>query len=280
MRITLSESNSSAPPNQREGWPDAPEPAEIAGPPCIVAWVGDSSDPLTLQAKALCERNADAVATYRDVASIVASPPRLPLTHVLLAQTDRSHSVEASQIRDLRRVAPTAKILRWLGPLVAPSVGLPGQDDWIESISWRDSSHALPNWLDGRPDSDDSARSCTTQGLIIVSRSWATADALFDAVESIAAQQNKSMPVMTWRRDGLTRADRFTNAHVVWDDSVWRPSTPKPCRLPADAANREYRHIWLTGMATPSQIDTALRSGVNVVWNKPTRRESIEALWR
>lgn len=261
MRITLSKSLSES----------------AVSSPRIVAWVGESSDPLAFQTKTLCEQNADAVATYPSVASMLASPPRLPLSHVLLAQTDRSHCVGADQIRDLERIAPSAKVLRWLGPLVAPSVGLPGQNGWIESIGWRDSSQTLPCWLGGVGGQVGSSES--TQGLIIVSRSWATADALFAAVDSIARELDRSVPVMTWRRDGLTRADRFASAHVVWDDSVWRSSEESPCKLSADVEGHNYRHIWMTGMATSSQVDGARRSGVCAVWNKPTRRESIEALW-
>ncbi len=288
MRITLSKSNESFRDNVS---------AEVVGnlateiraiensefepdisPPCIVAWVGDSSNSLALHAKALCEQNADAVATYSSVACMLASPPRLPLSHVLLAQTDRSHFIGSDHVRELKRVAPNAKVLRWLGPLVAPSVGLPGQEGWVESIGWRDSLETLPLWLGGVDRSADASN--LTQGLIIVSQSWAIADALFGTVEAIAGELSQPVPVMTWRRDGLTRADRFSSAHVVWDDSVWRCSDEKPCELASAVEGRQYRHIWMTGMASPTQIENAYRSGVNAVWNKPTRRESIEALWR
>lgn len=280
MRITLSKSNQSTRDNvsaQAVENPAAESSESDIGPPCILAWVGESSDPLALHAKAVCEQNADAVATYSSVASLLASPPRLPLSHVLLAQSDRSHFIDAGQIHDLKSVAPNAKVLRWLGPLVAPSVGLPGQEGWVESIGWRDSSQTLPLWLGGMDRSADLAE--PTQGLIVVSQSWATADALFETIEAIAGELDQPVPVMTWRRDGLTRADRFTSAHVVWDDSVWRCSDAKPCKLASAVEGRRYRHIWMTGMASPSQIDDAYRSGVGAVWNKPTRRESIEALW-
>ncbi|KLU06947.1 hypothetical protein RISK_000748 [Rhodopirellula islandica] len=278
MRITPSELDESVP---RSGQHNAS--ATIAAP-CIVAWVGRSSDPLAQHAKALCEQNADAVATCPDVASLIESPPRLPLTHVLLAQTDRSHPIEAEQLRELQRVAPNASVVRWLGPLVAPSVGLPGQQGWIETISWRDSLQTLPVWLNrSRAEHESRAGSHSTptrpaQGLVIVSRSWATADAIFDAMESIAGERDQPVPVMTWRRDRLTRADRLASAHVVWDDSVWRPADPKPFQVPEDLSGRSYRHIWMTGMATPAQIHAARRSGVSAVWNKPTRRESLESL--
>ncbi|WDQ19273.1 hypothetical protein [Rhodopirellula sp. P2] len=278
MRITPSELGESVPgPGQRLA-------SAAMAAPCIVAWVGSSSDPLAQRTKALCEQNADAVATCPDVASLVEAPPRLPLTHVLLAQTDRSHPIEADQLLELKRVAPNASVVRWLGPLVAPSVGLPGQQGWIETISWRDSLQTLPVWLNRSRASravqtaSNSAVTRPTQGLVIVSRSWATADAIFDALELIAGEHDQPVPVMTWRRDRLTRADRLASAHVVWDDSVWRPADPKPFQVPDDLSGRSYRHIWMTGMATPAQIQAAQRCGVSAVWNKPIRRESLESL--
>jgi hypothetical protein len=236
---------------------------------------------LAQHAKNLCEQNADAVATHPDVASLVGTASRLPLTHVLLAQTDRSHPIEPDQIREVKRVAPQASVLRWLGPLVAPSVGLPGQDGWLDTVSWRDSLQTLPVWLNRAGETHASSGELDTkpaQGLVIVSQSWSTADAIFDAVDSLAGKRGQTVPVMTWRRDRLTRADRFSSAHVVWDDSVWRPNESSPLPIQPNVSGEGYRHIWMTGMATPAQIDAARRSGVSGVWNKPTRLESLESL--
>ncbi|MFG0267957.1 MAG: hypothetical protein ACF8AM_22800 [Rhodopirellula sp. JB055] len=275
MRITPSEVDASV--SRSDTQPDS---ATVAAPR-IVAWVGDSSAPLAQQTKALCEQHADAVATHPDVASLAESPARLPLTHVLLAQSDRSHAIEPEKLREVKRIAPHASVLRWLGPLVAPSVGLPGQDGWVDTITWRDTLQTLPVWLNRSGQSQPSVDSLNTkpsQGLVIVSQSWSTADAIFDAVDSIAGQQGQTVPVMTWRRDRLTRADRFSSAHVIWDDSVWRPDESSPLPMQSRSSGEGYRHIWMTGMATPAQVDAARRSGVSGVWNKPTRRESLESL--
>ncbi|MCC9643503.1 hypothetical protein LOC71_14555 [Rhodopirellula sp. JC740] len=309
--------------------------AASAGEPRIVAWIGPCDDALTRSARAICESGCDAISTFPSIEHFLNAPRRLPVSHVLIVQCERI-ALDAGEVQALRAVVPEARVMRWIGPLVAPSVQLPTRvaatnqttatqtspkpskadewhDDWVATISWRDTSEVLPHWLassdersrDGvtrlpegncvvsergnrgsseLPEWDGECSACAVRPVILVSRWWATADAIFDAVESIGRQHNRAVPVMTWRRNGVSQSDRIQDAIVVWDDTVWTPDRSTQvngsvCGPGSLHDNDTEVHVWMTGMATPHQVELAMKAGVKAVWNKPTRRESLESIW-
>lgn len=309
--------------------------APSASEPRIVAWIGPCDDALTRSARTICESGCDAIATFPSIEHFLNAPRRLPVSHVLIVQCERS-ALDAGKVQSLRAVASGARVMRWIGPLVAPSVQLPSRvaataqtpatrttpmssnaderhDDWVATISWRDTSEVLPHWLASSDESwrygvaqlteancvvqkrdasdlselaqqADDCSTCSVRPIVLVSRWWATADAIFDAVESIGRQHNRAVPVMTWRRSGLSQSDRIQDAIVVWDDSVWTPDRSKQangisCGPDSLDGNGTEVHVWMTGMATPHQVELAMKAGVKAVWSKPTRRESLESIW-
>ncbi len=265
-------------------------------------WIGETRhaelDPLWRA----CQESCDTIAVRASIAAAIAQPPRVEVSHVIVAQTNR-HDARCQVIdtwipgRDsnehpvgrLTTVFPNAKLRVVHGALVSPSVLLPAssglggsrrQSSWIEAISAAEAVADLPNWLGSATAEVDNNEDAGGQGkpgvpatLIVVAANYCTAESTFDVIAAQARQAGLTVPAMIWSRTLVANPYR-ESATILWDDTIacaasvaqWRSRT---------AVAPGCHHVWMTGDATATQREAAIEGGVRAVVRKPGRLNAL-----
>lgn len=242
-------------------------------------WIGPNDHPEMQPLWRICQESCDTVAFRSSIQAAIDSPPRRPVTHVLIAQTNR-HDLSTKTLdpdngsaQRFRMIYREAKMLLIRGSLVAPLVGLPSTDaninkHWTESISHLEAEHYLPAWFD-----EQQPILSLVDPLTIVASNLEDADSLMTSITLMAQKQDRSPPWMAWSRELSQSRSRGTGT-ILWDDSVATPTTPEAwCQRINQSPSS--RHLWATGMANRDQRQTAIESGIAHVIEKPARLESL-----
>lgn len=268
------------------GQPSAQTDSARPRQPCAsLLWIGDTEHPAVAPAWRVCLRSCDAISIRQSIREALTAPPRLCPTHLIIAQTNRHEragwAVDGPDLTELRESFADVKTLALRGPLVAPTVRLPlaasspqhaATPPWVDSVSTAQAPAYLEHWLG---EATAMNRHHGLRPVLIVASRYTFAESLIESLTLLFHAQGVDVPLVQWQRE-LTQRSAMGFATVLWDESVADPESTDVWQHRCDLAPNS-RHVWITGLATPSHRASALAQGVYQVLDKPGRLECLAA---
>ncbi|MEM9367247.1 MAG: hypothetical protein AAGD07_14745 [Planctomycetota bacterium] len=264
-------------------------PDSLQSPPAGLLWAGPM--PKTDAATTFPEANqvpllrlhrwllsvCDGVVHRKGLVDWMERPTKAPISHALwLPSSESAFQKERRLAAEIPTHTPASKLLAVRSDRVSARPQLPGQPDFVPSVSLVNAGWYLPDWLQDHACDDQiialSQMPMTTTRVELYASDVEIGEACLASLSTMSPHRPSHTALTTWDDYALGGRRRSGEPVVcVWDDSM---VSPFDLRLWQERRRSRPRpdvvgHVWLTHRCNQSQWDEAAEAGVDAVVEKP-----------